>query len=340
MKYFGSGTDVDRSTTKTGVLLANLGTPDRPVCPGLRKYLSEFLQDPRVIELPKFFRWLLVKGIIINFRAHKSARTYREIWTTNGSPLLLNSLALGEAVGDRLGDAYQVEVGMRYGQPSIESKLKALHEEGVRELIVIPMYPQYSGSTNGSTFDALAKAFSKFRWVPKLHFINSYYEHPRYIEAVAQSIQEHWQKHGRAQKLIMSFHGVPKKYIEKGDPYQRQCQASAKAIAQELKLSDQEWQLVFQSRFGAEEWLQPYCDQTLKMLPSQGIESIDIVCPGFSADCLETLEEIEQENREYFMEAGGKEYSYIPCLNAAPIHAQMIAEVVKSNHGATPVRDF
>jgi ferrochelatase len=330
MIYFGAGTDVHQSSSKKGVLLANLGTPDRPVCPGLRKYLSEFLQDPRVIELPRFFRWLLVKGIIINFRAHKSARTYREIWTENGSPLLINSQKLGDATGQLLGDEYVVEVGMRYGNPSIKAKLKALHELGIRELVVIPLYPQYSGSTNGSTFDAVANALRKFRWVPKLHFINSYHVHPIYIEAIAQSIRSHWEQNGRAQKLLMSFHGIPKKYVDKGDPYQHHCQESANAIADALKLQSDEWQLVFQSRFGAEEWLQPYCDQTLKSLPGEGIESVDIICPGFSADCLETLEEIEQENREYFIEAGGKQYSYIHCLNDAPEHAKLMAEIVKS----------
>ncbi len=328
MKYFGHGTDVEQSPARVGILLANLGTPARPVCPGLRDYLSEFLQDPRVIELPKFFRWLLVKGIIINFRAHKSARIYRKIWTEEGSPLLLNTLALASATGTLLGDNFQVACGMRYGQPSIESQLKALHSEGVRELIVIPLYPQYSGSTNGSTFDAVAKALSKFRWVPKLHFVDSYYQNPLYAKAVADSIRAHWQEHGRNEKLIMSFHGVPKKYIDRGDPYHAQCTASASAIAAELGLKSDEWMLVFQSRFGAEEWLQPYCDKTLEKLAHEGINSIDIICPGFSADCLETLEEIDQENREVFIEAGGKNYQYIPCLNDSTAHAELMAEIV------------
>lgn len=330
MAYFGAGTDVDQSSSKIGVLLANLGTPDRPVCPSLRKYLSEFLQDPRVIELPRFFRWLLVKIIIINFRAHKSARTYRKIWTDEGSPLLINSLALGTATSEILGDDYVVEVGMRYGNPSIDSKLKALHALGVREVVVIPLYPQYSGSTNGSTFDAVATTLKRFRWVPNIRFINSYHLHPLYINALAASIKQYWAEHGRAQKLLMSFHGVPKKYIDKGDPYQRHCQESASAVAGALNLNHDEWQLVFQSRFGAEEWLQPYCDQTLKDLPSKGIDSVDMVCPGFSADCLETLEEIDQENREVFITNGGKQYRYIPCLNDAPDHAQLMAEIVKS----------
>ena len=329
MKYLGQESDIANSNHKTGVLLVNLGTPERPVCPGLRKYLSEFLMDPRVIEIPKLLRMILVKGIIINFRSHKSAATYREIWTENGSPLLINSQQLGNKTAEKLGDDFEVEVAMRYGKPSIADKLATLHSKGVRKLVVIPLYPQYSGSTNGSTFDALGLALSKQRWVPKLNFVSDYYKYDSYIKAVGDSITQHWQQHGRKQKLLMSFHGVPKKYITRGDPYQSQCAETAHAVAQYLNLQDDEWMLVFQSRFGAEEWLQPYCDQTLKSLPAKGITSVDMICPGFSADCLETLEEIEGENKEYFMEAGGKEYSYIPCLNASDSHAQLMTEIVK-----------
>lgn len=327
MKYLGQESDIQNSNTKIGVLLINLGTPDRPVCPGLRKYLSEFLMDPRVIEIPKLFRAILVNGIIINFRSHKSAATYREIWTDDGSPLLINSLNLGKKTAALLGDDYIVEVAMRYGNPSVEEKVAHLHKQGVRKVVVIPMYPQYSGSTNGSTFDAIASAFSKQRWVPSLNFVNDYYRRSNYIKAIANSISAHWQQHGRNQKLIMSFHGVPKKYITRGDPYQSQCIETGQAIADYLKLDDDEWMLVFQSRFGAEEWLQPYCDETLKSLPAKGIKSVDMICPGFSADCLETLEEIEGENKEYFMDAGGEEYRYIPCLNDADSHAQLMAEI-------------
>ncbi|GHA11197.1 ferrochelatase 1 [Arenicella chitinivorans] len=284
--------------------------------------------DPRVIELPALFRTILVKGIIINFRAHKSAATYREIWTEEGSPLLINTQGLGDKTATLLGDEYQVEIAMRYGQPSVEEKLRKLHNAGTNNLIVIPLYPQYSGSTNGSTFDAVAKALQKFRWVPNLKFVSHYYDQPAYIQAIADSVKSHWDTFGRAQKLIMSFHGVPKKYITKGDPYQQQCQATALAIAKKLALKDDEWMLVFQSRFGAQEWLQPYCDETLKSLPAQGIKSVDMICPGFSADCLETLEEIEGENKEYFMKAGGEDYRYISCLNDSPAHAALMADIV------------
>jgi len=332
MNYLGEQHDVSHESDKVGVLLLNLGTPERAVCPSLRKYLGEFLMDPRVIEIPGLLRFVLVRGIIVNFRAHKSAATYREIWTEQGSPLLLNSEALGTKVADMLGENYAVEIAMRYGKPNVQQQLTKLHEQGVRKIVAIPLYPQYSGSTNGSTFDAIGKALSKRRWVPELHFINAYCDRDSYIRAVGDSIQTHWDKNGRAQKLLMSFHGVPKKYIDKGDPYQVQCQQSAERIADYLKLERDQWMLVFQSRFGAQEWLQPYCDETLKTLPTQGITSVDIVCPGFSVDCLETLEEIDGENRDYFMQAGGEHYSYITCLNDADSHAQLMAEIVREKN--------
>ena len=328
MKYYGQAADITTHSSKTGVVLVNLGTPERPVCPGLRDYLSEFLMDPRVIEIPKLLRMILVKGIIINVRSHKSAATYRQIWTDKGSPLLINSINLGEKVASQLGSEFQVEVAMRYGKPSVAEKLSALHDQGVRKLVVIPLYPQYSGSTNGSTFDAVGKALSKQRWVPSLHFVSDYYQYDTYIQAITNSIRAHWDKHGRKQKLLMSFHGIPKKYITAGDPYQSQCTETAQAIADSLELSSDDWMLVFQSRFGAQEWLQPYCDETLKSLPAQGVKSVDMICPGFSADCLETLEEIEGENKEYFMHAGGQEYSYIACLNDSDAHAALMTEIV------------
>lgn len=332
MKYFGNEHDFTNSSNKTGVLLINLGTPDRPVCPGLRDYLSEFLMDPRVIELPKLLRWILVRGIIVNTRSHKSAAAYREVWTEQGSPLLLNTEKLTHKTASLLSsDDFVVDYAMRYGNPSIESKVQAMHEKGIRNLVVIPLYPQYSGSTNGSTFDGLSNAFKKQRWIPNLNFISDYYQNPLYINAISDSIRQHWQNNGKAQKLLMSFHGIPKKYSTRGDPYEQQCEWTAHAIAKNLGINQDEWMLVFQSRLGAEQWLQPYCDQTLKTLPSQGIKSIDILCPGFSADCLETLEEIEQENREYFIEAGGENYHYIPCLNDEDNHAALMADLVKNN---------
>ena len=335
MKYLGHEHDAQNSNTKVGVLLMNLGTPERPVCPSLRSYLAEFLMDPRVIELPSLLRAILVRGIIVNVRSHKSAAAYREVWTEQGSPLMFNTVALANKVQSALqensGVEYEVEVAMRYGKPSVEEKLSALHQRGVRNIIAIPLYPQYSGSTNGSTFDAIGKALAKQRWVPNLHFVSDYYQHPSYIKAIGDSINAHWSEHGRKQKLILSFHGIPKKYITLGDPYYAQCKQSAQLIADYLELNDDDWKLVFQSRLGAQEWLKPYCDKTLKELPSQGIKSVDIICPGFSADCLETLEEIEGENKEYFMEAGGEAYSYIPCLNDSKPHVALMVELIKQH---------
>ena len=329
MKYYGKQQDLANSSSLIGVLLVNLGSPERPVCPGLRKYLSQFLTDPRVIELPSFFRHLLVKGIIINVRSHKSAATYREIWTERGSPLLEHTEDLSKKVQKKLGKKYIVDFAMRYGKPDIEQKIQHLHDQGCRKLIILPMYPQYSGSTTGSVFDDLGKALSKQRWVPELEFINEYYQNPKYIDAICNSISQHWKKQGRAQKLIISFHGVPQRYVENGDPYQQQCEKTAEQIAKQLKLKKDQWMLVFQSRFGAQPWLQPYCDETLKALPAQGTKAVDIICPGFSADCLETLEEIEQENKEYFIEAGGEDYRYIPCLNASSDHVDLVCDIVK-----------
>ena len=331
MKYYGTENDITNSNSKVGVLLINLGTPDRPVCPGLRKYLGEFLMDPRVIELPWLLRTILVKGIIVNFRSHKSAATYREVWTENGSPLLVNSMNLCNKTAKLLGDDFEVEVAMRYGNPSIDEKIKALHSKGVRKLVIIPLYPQYSGSTNGSTFDSISQTLVKQRWVPSLSFVSDYYQYDTYIKAVGDSVLSHWQEHGRNQKLVMSFHGVPKKFTTRGDPYQSQCSITAQRIADYLNLKEDDWELVFQSRLGKEEWLQPYCDKTLKSYPAQGIKSVDMICPGFSVDCLETLEEIEGENKEYFMEAGGESYRYIPCLNQADSHANLMSEIVRNN---------
>ena len=329
MSYIGAQDDPAKTVSKKGVLLVNLGTPDRPVCPSLRRYLGEFLMDPRVIELPRLLRAILVKGIIINVRSHKSAAAYREVWTQDGSPLLVNTMKLAKKMQAALGTDYHVEVAMRYGNPSIDNGIKALHNAGIRDVSVLPMYPQYSGSTNGSGFDALSASLKKYRWVPSLRFISEYYQQSSYIGALASSVQKHWNTHGKAQILIMSFHGVPKKYITRGDPYYVQCQESAQALSRKLGLQEDEWMLVFQSRLGAEEWLTPYCDETLKALPTQGITSVDVVCPGFSVDCLETLEEIAGENREIFMHAGGKEYSYIPCLNDNDEHVKLCADLVR-----------
>ncbi len=329
MKYFGQHNDIANSNEKIGVLIANLGTPDAPKCPKLRNYLTEFLTDPRVIELPCPLRQFLVRGIIINVRSHKSAAAYRTVWTDKGSPLMVHSLDLTEKLQTALGENFIVDLGMRYGKPNIDTAIKNLHQSGCRKLIVLPMYPQYSGSTSGSIMDAVGKSLKKVRWVPSLHFISDYFENERYINALSQSIEEHWQQHGRGEKLVFSFHGIPQRYVKNGDPYQYHCEKTVDLVTQKLGLKSDEYLLVYQSRVGKEPWLQPYCDETMKSLPSQGVKKIDVICAGFSADCLETIEEIDEENKEYFLEAGGESYHYIDCLNSHDNHVAMADELIK-----------
>ena len=329
MKYFGQHNDIANSNEKIGVLIANLGTPDAPKCPKLRNYLTEFLTDPRVIELPCPLRQFLVRGIIINVRSHKSAAAYRTVWTDKGSPLMVHSLDLTEKLQTTLGENFIVDLGMRYGKPNIDTAIKNLHQSGCRKLIVLPMYPQYSGSTSGSIMDAVGKSLKKVRWVPSLHFISDYFENERYINALSQSIQEHWQQYGRGEKLVFSFHGIPQRYVRNGDPYQYHCEKTVDLVTQKLELKSDDYLLVYQSRVGKEPWLQPYCDETMKSLPNQGVNKIDVICAGFSADCLETIEEIDEENKEYFLEAGGESYRYIHCLNSNDNHVEMADELIK-----------
>ena len=314
----------------TGILLVNLGTPDAPTKPALKQYLKEFLSDPRVVEAPRWLWNLALHGVILNIRPARSARAYAKVWTDDGSPLQSISAAQAAALQDSIGgEKCHVELAMRYCNPSIEDALGRLREKGVTRLIVLPLYPQYSGSTSGSVFDAIADELKIWRRVPELHFISEYYENPAYIDAMAASIMEARKANGAAQKLVYSFHGIPKRYVDNGDPYQRQCELTAHAISERLGLADDDWILLFQSRFGREEWLQPYADKTLAQMPGQGVISVDVVCPGFSADCLETLEEVNMENREIFLKAGGDSYQYIPCLNDRPDHIEMMAGLVR-----------
>jgi ferrochelatase len=345
MKYFGQSSDIENTHNHIGVLVANLGTPDAPKCPKLRNYLTEFLTDPRVIELPGLLRQFLVRGIIINIRSHKSAAAYRTVWTDEGSPLMVHSKNFVNKLQENLDDNsnknsgknsgknsdvnFKVALGMRYGKPSIENAIRELHQAGCRKLIVLPMYPQYSGSTTGSIMDAVGGALRKQRWVPELLFINEYYDQKEYTAGLVNSIKNHWKEHGRAEKLVFSFHGIPQRYVKNGDPYQHQCERTVANVVKKLKLKEDDYELVYQSRVGREPWLQPYCDETMMELPKQGIKNINVICPGFSADCLETIEEIGEENKEYFMEAGGESYSYIDCLNSNDDHLKMALALIK-----------
>ena len=337
----------------TGVLLTNLGTPDAPQSGAVRRYLREFLSDPRVVELPRVLWWPILYGAILPTRPRRSAAAYREIWGADGSPLLViaqnQAVALQAALdekmngkpgdkpkmngqpGDMLNAPVKVALAMRYGKPAIAAGLEQLRRAGCDRLLVLPLYPQYSAATTASTFDAVAAVLRRWRWLPQLRMVMDYHQDPAWLGAVAASIDEHWRRHGRGQKLLFSFHGLPRRFLLQGDPYHCQCHASARLIAEQLGLSADQWQVVFQSRFGRAEWLRPYCDKTLAALANGGIASVDIVCPGFAADCLETLFEIERENRAIFLGAGGKRYHYIAALNDHPRHIAALAGIVENN---------
>lgn len=318
---------------KFGVLLVNLGTPSAPTKIALKRYLRQFLWDPRVVEVPRLVWWLLLHGIILNTRPARSAQAYANIWTEGGSPLLVISqrqrAALQQALSETLSGPVAVSLGMRYGQPAITRGLRELWQQGARRILILPLYPQYAGSTVGSTFDAVADTLKQWRWLPELRFVTHYHDQPAYIEAMAAHIEAHWHERAETDRLLFSFHGVPKRYLLEGDPYHCQCHATARLIAERLGLAETDWQVTFQSRFGREEWLKPYTDETLKALPGQGVKRIAVVCPGFASDCLETLEEIDMVNRELFLEAGGEAFSYIPALNASDRHIKALTQLVQ-----------
>jgi len=323
-----------------GVLLLNLGTPDAPTVPAVRRYLAEFLWDPRVVEIPRPIWWLILHGVILRVRPARSARAYQAVWGARGSPLLDISRRLSEAVGgllaERLSGGVRVALGMRYGNPSIGEALAKLRAGNIRRLLVLPLYPQYSATTTASTFDAVSRELSRWRWLPELRFVNQYHDEPGYIEALVASIREHWASRGEPERLLFSFHGIPKDYFLNGDPYHCQCHKTARLVTDALGLSRERWTLAFQSRVGTKEWLKPYTDETLKSWGAEGIRSVQVISPGFSADCLETIEEIGVENRDYFLAAGGEDYSYIPCLNDRPDHIETLVRLIERHLGGWP----
>lgn len=335
MHYKGSENFRHNQPERIGVLITNLGTPDAPTPSALRRYLAEFLSDPRIVELPRLLWWLVLHGVILRIRPKRSAAAYAGVWQPAGSPLLIHTAKQAEAIREALKDKYGSDVvvgfAMRYGNPSIPRVLDEMQQEGVRRLVVLPLYPQYSATTSASTFDAIGRHFATLRWLPDFRFISHYPDYPPYIEAMAQHVESHWANHGRNQKLVLSYHGVPLKYLIKGDPYYCECHKTSRLLAARLGLGEEEYVTTFQSRFGKEEWLKPYTDQTLKALPGQGVKTIDVFCPGFSADCLETIEEIDEENRGYFMEAGGEGFSYITALNATPGHIDALVQLIEEN---------
>lgn len=335
MPYQGTENFRHNQPARLGILVTNLGTPDAPTTPALRRYLREFLSDPRVVEAPRLLWWFILHGVILRIRPPRSAAAYRKVWQPEGSPLLLHTAAQSEgiraALQERYGDNLVVGFAMRYGNPSISSVLDEMQAHGVRRLLVLPLYPQYSGSTTASTFDAISRDFKNRRWLPDLRFISHYHDYPPYIEAMASHIERHWQEHGRQDKLILSYHGIPLSYLLRGDPYHCECHKTSRLLAERLGLRPDQYLTTFQSRFGREEWLRPYTDETLKALPGQGTRSIDVFCPGFSADCLETIEEIDEENREYFLGAGGESFQYIPALNATEGHISALTRLIEDN---------
>jgi protoporphyrin/coproporphyrin ferrochelatase len=306
------------NAARVGVLLVNLGTPDAPTPAALRRYLAEFLSDPRVVEIPKLAWWLILHGVILRVRPAKSALKYAAIWTPEGSPLAAWTAKQAKLLLGWLGQAGHpvlVRHAMRYGQPSIAAGMDALRADGATRVLVLPLYPQYSAATSASVFDAVATWGQRARWVPELRFVQQYHDDAGYIGALAAQVSAHWQREGRGRMLVMSFHGVPERTLQLGDPYHCHCHKTARLLAERLSLRADEYRVTFQSRFGKAQWLQPYTEPTLQQLAREGLERVDVLCPGFVADCLETLEEIDQEAREAFVAAGGKQFHYIACLN-------------------------
>jgi len=337
MKYQGLEDFRHDQAARIGVLVANLGTPDAPDKPSLKRYLKEFLSDPRVVEMPQIVWQPILRGIILNTRPAKSARAYQTVWTDAGSPLLKHSEDITRGIAERVeqaaGTPVVVRLAMRYGRPAVAEVVEDMLAAGVRRLLVLPLYPQYSASTTGSVFDAVAGHLTRQRFVPEMHFVGAYYDNADYLDALAASIREHRARHGAGEHLVMSFHGIPQKYFESGDPYHCHCHYTGRELAARLGLGTDEWTLSFQSRFGPSQWLKPYTDETLVDLADRGVKRVDVVCPGFAADCLETLEEIAGQNAELFEEAGGEHLAYIPALNASPAHLDMLAKLVLKRLG-------
>lgn len=318
--------DVMENKPQIGVLLVNLGTPDAPTPQAVKKFLSQFLHDHRVVDMTRWLWCPLLHGIILPIRAPKVAKLYQQVWMEEGSPLMVYSQRQATKLGKALN--VPVELGMTYGNPSLQSGVEKLIKAGVEKVVVLPLYPQYSATTTAAVVDGLGKALNKLRVVPAFSVIRDYHAHPSYIKALAESVRKSWREKGQADYLLCSYHGIPKRFADNGDIYPRHCEATTKALAKELALDESKIGMSYQSRFGREEWLQPYTDKTLQKLAKEGVESLDIITPAFSSDCLETLEEISEECRDEFIEAGGKVFNFIPCLNDDDLHIEMMVELV------------
>ena len=328
MKFKGEQNFQHEYEQNKGVLIAYLGTPDSPDVLSVRRYLKEFLSDPRIIEVPKIIWWFVLNIFILNFRSFNSARLYKSIWTDGGSPLLVNCIKIKEKVQKSLPSNYQVALGMRYGNPSIKSALNELKEANCRDVEVITLFPHYSATTVGSIFDAVSTEIKSWRWVPSVKFLNSYHDNPLLIEILSKRIKKSFESNGKPDKLVFSYHSIPKKYFDSGDPYHCLCQKTSRLIAEKLSLDEKDYITAFQSRFGPSEWLKPYTSETMKSLPKEGIKSVQVVSPGFGVDNLETLQEIDIENKEYFEDAGGENFHYIPCLNDDDDHVEFLISLI------------
>ncbi|SFM86601.1 ferrochelatase [Rugamonas rubra] len=323
------------TVSRSAIVLVNLGTPDAPTRSAVRRYLKEFLSDPRVVEIPRAVWWCILNLIILPFRSGQSAKKYASIWSREGSPLKVHTQrqaeALFGALAERGHDGVTVAMAMRYGSPSLPEVLAKLKADGCERVAILPAYPQYSGTTTGSIYDAVFDHYRAVRNLPELRFVRNYHDHEAYIRALEHSVLAHWEAHGRPDQLLLSFHGVPKRTLLLGDPYHCECLKTARLLAARLKLTPQQYVVTFQSRFGKAEWLQPYTAPTLQQLARDGVKRVDVICPGFTSDCLETLEEIAMEARHDFEAAGGEVFHYIPCLNESPDWIAGLAEIAEQH---------
>jgi len=311
----------------TAVILTNLGTPDTLELASVKRFLREFLSDPLVVRLPRLLWLPLLHGVILPLRSPKTLQAYSRVWDEDGSPLLAHGNRQRAALQEELFEQAHVELAMRYGNPSFTSTLRLLRNAGVERLVVLPLYPQYSVTTTATSYKHLLHSLKQLEYAPAIEFIGYYPDHPAYIEALAESVREHWQQGQR--HLLMSFHGLPQANVDRGDPYQRQCESSAALLATKLGLDESDWSIGYQSRFGRQAWIQPYTSDVLKDLVARGIKAVDVICPGFSADCLETLDEIRVEYRHEFLQLGGEAFDYIPALNDRPAHIEMMRQLVE-----------
>ena len=336
MARYSGDADFDHGKPQAiGLLVVNLGTPDDPSTGAVRRYLKQFLWDPRVVEQPRWLWWLILNLIILRIRPSRSAAAYQKIWTDKGSPLLLYSQSIADKVGAALAEAtgspVVTELGRSNGSPSIPVAIEKLRAKNARRLVVLPLYPQYSATTTATVFDQVTETLRRQRWVPELRFINQYHDRPRFITALADTVRAHWQEHGRGERLLFSFHGIPQRYFRAGDPYHCQCQKTTRLLKERLGWEDTDIKTPFQSQFGPEEWLQPYTVEEVARLAEAGKKNIAVCAPAFSADCIETLEEINEEIHESFEEAGGETFTYIPCLNDDDTHIHALSTVIEEN---------